>query len=142
MNKSLLQNWKIFNKVKLAPIGIDEPGELRDINEWAEKVWNHLCDDELKRISCHITKGKQGHNITVWTDESYVYLVQSVRSEYNTNETLIYMAPLNNDNLNDFKHIAKFVHKNIKDIIGHSKDGVKALNQMKIVDEIKHIGNA
>lgn len=141
MNKSLKQNWRIFTKVKFAPIQLEQPDDLNDINEWAERVWNHLCDDELQRHACHVTRGKQGHNITVWSDESLVYLVQCVRSDYNTDEVLIYAAELNDDNLNDFKAIAKFIHKNIKEIIGHSKNAINALNKMKTIQEIAD-GNA
>ena len=141
MNKSLKQNWRIFTKIKFAPIQLDQPDDLKDINEWAERVWKHLCDDELKRHACHITRGKQGHNITVWSDDSIVYLVQCVRSDYNTDEVLIYAAKLNDDNLNDFKAIAKFIHKNIKEIIGHSKNAINALNKMKTIQEIAD-GNA
>lgn len=135
-NKSLRQNWKIMAKIKLAPINIDEPVGLSHINEWAEKVWSHLCDDELTRHSCHILKGKKGFNITVWSDDKYCYLVQCVRTEYNTDEILIYMNELTEDNLNDFKSIAKMIRYNIKDIIGHSLQGVHELNKYALAKEI------
>lgn len=137
MNKCIRQNWKIFNKIRFAPIKLDEPDDLSDINEWAERVYNHLVDDDLKRHCHYSVRGRKGFTITVWDDGQYVYLVQVIRSEYNTDETMIYAAELTEENLNDFKAMAKFIRYNIKEIIGHSKEGVKALNQMKVAAEIK-----
>lgn len=137
MNKSIRQNWRIFNKVRLAPIGLTEPDGLSDINQWAELVWNHLCDDELKRQSHHSVKGKKGYTISVWTDDKYVYLVQVVRSEYNTDETIIFMSELTEQNLNDFKAMAKFIRYNIREIIGHSKSGVQEANKLAAALSIK-----
>lgn len=137
MNKCIRQNWRIFNKVRFAPIKLDEPDGLKDINEWAEKTYNHIVDDDLKREAYYCVKGKKGFTITVWTDDKYVYLVQVIRTEYNTDDTLIYAAELTDDNLNDFKAMAKFIRYNIKEIIGHSQAGVAALNKMKAVSDIK-----
>ena len=137
MNKCLRQNWRIFNKIRFAPIKLPEPDGLSDINEWAERVWNHLCDDELKRHCHYSVKGKRGYTITVWTDDEYVYLVQVVRSEYNTDETMIFAAELTDSNLSDFKAQAKFIRYNIKDLIGHSKEGVREASKIAAAIQIK-----
>ena len=137
MNKCLRQNWRIFNKIRFAPIKLPEPDGLSDINEWAERVWNHLCDDELKRHCHYSVKGKRGYTITVWTDDEYVYLVQVVRSEYNTDETMIFAAELTDSNLSDFKAQAKFIRYNIKDLIGHSKEGVREASKIAAAMQIK-----
>lgn len=136
-NKCIRQNWKIFNKIRFTPIQLDEPDDLSNINEWAERVYNHLVDDDLKRHAYYSVKGKKGYSITVWSDDKYIYLVQVVRTEYNTDDTLIYAADLTEENLNDFKAMAKFIRYNIKEIIGHSKNAINELNKLKAVNDIK-----
>jgi len=137
LNKCLRQNWRIFNKIRFTPIGIKPPEDLNHINEWCEKVWNHLCDDELKRHKLYKVDGRKGFTITVWTDNEYVYLVQVVRDENNTDATMIYMQELSENNLNDFLAIAKFIRYNIKGIIGHSQDAVHELNKLVAAQNIQ-----
>ena len=57
LNKCIRQNWKIFNKIRLAPLGVKPPEDLKHINEWAERVWTHLCNDELMRHKYFAEKG-------------------------------------------------------------------------------------
>ena len=141
-NKCIKNNWKIFNKIKFAPISLKKPEDLKDINEWAERTWNHLINDDLKRHKYFCEKGKHGFTISVWSDETNVYLIQVVRTEYDTDEILIYGAELNDNNLNDFCAIAKFIRYNIKSIIGHSQNAVHELNKMvkamEIQKEVEH----
>ena len=137
MNKCIRNNWKVFNKIRFTPIQVPTPEGLDHINQWCENVWNHLVNDDVERKAYYNIKGKHGFTISVWTDSQYVYIVQCIRSEYNTDDTMIYMQNLTEDNLNDFLAIAKFMRYNIKGIIGHSKQGFIELNKMKAALELQ-----
>lgn len=142
MNKFLRQNWKIFQKVRLVPIGVDEPTDIENINQWCERVWNHLINDKFTRYAHYVVKGKQGRVITVLSDDEYVYIVQTVRTEYNTDETKIMMAHATENNINDFKAIAKMIHYNIKVFIGHSIKAVREANILSAKGLKKEIHDA
>lgn len=137
VNKCIRQNWRIFNKIRFTPIQIEPPEGLNHINEWCEIVWNHLCNDELERHKIYKVDGRKGFTITVWTDKDYVYLVQVIRDENNTDATMIYMQKLTEDNLNDFLAIAKFIRYNIKGIVGHSTQAVHELNKLVTAQKLQ-----
>lgn len=136
VNKCIRQNWKLFNQIRFQPIGFEVPKE--DSQKWSEIRWDYICEADLKRHACYINKSKGNkYNITLWSDDEYLYLIQVIRTEYNSDSTLVYMVPFTEDTLNDFKAIAKFIHKNINDIINHSVNGVHELNRMAAANEIK-----
>lgn len=136
VNKYLRQNWKIFNKISFRPIEIDVPEEYeKNPDEWCEKIWIHITEEPIVRLN-HWARRKN-YTITLLTDTDYLYLVQCLRTEWNTDETSIYMVKYTEDNYNDFKAIAKFVHKNIEDIIGHHKKGFESLNKLVTAQEIQ-----
>ena len=140
MNKCLRQNWKIFSKFKFRPQGTLEeeyPRTPDEANEKSREIWNHLVDDELQRHAYYSVKGKKGYTITVWSDDKYVYLVQCVRTEWNTDEITVFIDDKSENSIRDYCSVAKMLRYNIKDIIGHSQEGVKVLNQLKAVEEIK-----
>ena len=140
MNKYLRQNWKLFAKFKVRPLGSLEeeyPRTIEEANDKSREIWDHLCDDEIKRESFHCVKGKKGYNISVVSDDKYCYLIQCVRAEWNTDEITIFINDLTDKNINDFKAIAKMIRYHVKDIIGHSKEGVIELNKMVKAMEIK-----
>ena len=117
MNKFRLNN-KIHNHISFIPVAGAYVPEFKDIIEeqaWAEDKWNYLLEADLKRHSCHVLNKPDlnKHMITVWTDNQYVYLITAIRSFYNTTKTTVYFQPFTEDNLSDFKAIAKFTHKNI-----------------------------
>lgn len=138
MNKSLRQNWKIFNNIKFHPLGECEetcPRNKQDAANWADQVWNHLVNDEIERCAIYIRKGiaNNKYNITVWNDGKIVYLVVCLRTEFATDSTTIYMQPYTQDNLSDFIALAKFTHKEMMGIVGHS---IKAYQEIdKLVQE-------
>ena len=136
MNKCIRQNWRLFNKITFRPIGLEMPKDLEHPDKWAEVMWKYLIDsDELTRKAYHCKKGKQGYTISVWQDESCVYLIQVIRSEWNTDETTIFATINTEDNLNDFLHIAKFIHKNINKFIGESITNVNEFNKWATIQE-------
>ena len=137
MNKYLRQNWRIMNSVRWTPIDLEQPDNLDNINAWCEQVYNHLVNDEIKRHKHYVVKGKKGFNVSVVSDDENVYIVQVIRNEYNTDDTMIFGAKYTENNLNDFLSIAKFIRYNIKDIIGHSKEGAVELNKLASAMEIK-----
>lgn len=134
VNKYLRQNWKKFNRVSFRPINVDIPSDIKNPDEWAEKVWIHISeDDDIKRLK-HYARRKS-YSINVVRDDKYLYLVQCLRSEYDTDETSIYMVEFSEDNLNDFLAIAKMVHNNIEDIMGDSREILKYKKAMELEKE-------
>ena len=135
MNNSLRQNWKIFNNIKFHPLGdLEEsaPRDKREAAEWANQIWTHLVNDNIERCLIYVRKRRRfdKYNITVWNDGEVVYLVVCSRTEYNTDSTVVYMQPYTEDNLNDFKALAKFIHTNIVGITNTSVNAYKSLNQL------------
>ena len=132
INKCIRQNWKIFNKIRFEPLGFElhfnEPIESQ---QWSENKWNYLISTDMKRECIYVNKSKTNkYTITLWNDGEYLYLIQVVRTEYNSDDTLVYIAPLTEDNLSDLKTISKFIHKNIKSIINNSIDGVHEIDKL------------
>ena len=114
MNKLRLNN-KINNNIKFFPLGFDlDAKNAKEEIEWAEKTWNYLLNDEkLKRHSFYSKNLKETkYIITVYSDDKYTYLIQCLRTKWNTDSTMVYMQPVSEDNINDFKAIAKFMHLN------------------------------
>ena len=139
MNKCIMQNWKIFNRIRFEPVGFDLKFEQPiDSQKWSDKTWDYIVNnDGLERHAIYTKKLKENkYTITLWSDDKYLYLIQVIRTEYNSNDTLVYMAPNTPENLSDFKNIAKFIHININDIIGGSRKNVaEALKLKAIYDE-------
>lgn len=137
MNKYLRNNWKVFNAIRFYPMETPPPEGLSNINEWCEKVWNHLENDDVKREAYFCYKGKKGFTISVLSDNEYVYIVQCVRTETNTDDTAIFMQPLTDNNVNDFKAMAKFLRYSGNSIVNNFKQGWKAFNQLKSAEELQ-----
>ena len=136
-NKCIRQNWKIFNMIKFQPIDFEVPKE--GSQAWSEVHWDYLTEADLERHACYICKSKEmKYNITLWSDDEYIYLIQCIRTEYNTDSTLVYMAKNTESNLSDFMSISKFIHKNIKDIIGHSLAGLREYNKLTALMREEH----
>lgn len=135
-NKCIRQNWKIFNKIKFIPsknIEFDKDNSQK----WSEEIWKHIVEDELERIVIYNRKDKENkYTITLWCDNRYLYLIQVIRTEFNTDDTVVYMNTYSDDNLSDFKAISKFIHKNILDIIKHSRESVLEANKLATIEEI------
>lgn len=138
MNNSIRQSWKIFNNLKFYPKGkLEEqaPRTKKEAALWAEKMWNHIVEDELKRHIIFVRRGKgtDKYTITVWSDSDNVYLIVCNRTEFNTDSTAVYLKEYSETNLQDFINLAKFVHKNITGITNHS---IKAYTEMqKLLDQ-------
>jgi hypothetical protein len=113
MNK-LRHNNKINNNIKFYPIGFELNYETaKEEIEWAERTWNHLLNDSLDRHSFYSKNTPDTkYIITVYSDSEFVYLIQCIRTKWNTDSTMVYMQPLTDDNVSDFKAIAKFMHLN------------------------------
>ena len=138
VNKYLRQNWKKFNRISFRPINIDIPSNIKNPDEWCERVWIHLSeDDDVKRLK-HYTRRKN-YSINIVRDDKYLYLVQCLRSEYDTDETSIYMVECSEDNLNDFLAIAKMVHENIEDICNSSRDILKFKKAKQLEKEFNKV---
>ena len=136
-NKCIRQNWKIFNKIKFIPS--DEiKFDKNNSQKWSEEKWNHIISDELTRHAIYTRKDKENkYTITLWDDGEFLYLIQVIRTEFNTDDTTVYMAIYSDVNLSDFKAISKFIHKNIMNIINHSKNGVIEANKIAFMQEMK-----
>lgn len=138
MNKYLRNNWQIFNAIRFYPMETPIPEEFTgSINRWCETVWNHLENDEIKRECYYAVKGKKGFTISVLSDSQYVYIVQCVRTESNTDDTAIFMQPLTEDNVNDFKAMAKFLRYSGNNIVNNFKQGWKAFNLLKSAQDLQ-----
>ena len=140
LNKYLRQNWKLFAKFKVRPLGSLEeeyPKTMEEANDKSREIWEHLWNDEIKRESFHCVKGKKGYNLSVVSDDKYCYLIQCVRTEYNIDEITIFINDLTDKNIDDFKSIAKMIRYHIKNIIGYSKEGVQELNKLVKAQEIQ-----
>lgn len=140
MNKCIMQNWKIFNKIRFEPMGLElEFEQPKDSQIWSENQWNHIVNDELERHAIYTKKTKENkYTITLWSDEEYIYLIQVLRTEYKSNDTLVYMAKNTPDNLNDFKAIAKFIHLNINEIINGSKKNAQEFAKIAAMIDAKN----
>lgn len=142
MNKSIRQNWKIFNNVKFYPLGELEESAPRDKKSaalWAEGIWEHIVNDELTRHSILVKQGygTNKYTISVWSDSDNCYLIACVRTEYNTDSITVYMQPNTPDNINDFVNLAKFIHKNIMTITGQSVQAYKKMQELLQEDKVK-----
>ena len=136
VNKYLRQNWKKFNRISFRPINIDVPSDVKNPDEWAENIWTHLTeDDDVKRLK-HYARRKF-YSINIVRDDRYLYLIQCLRSEYDTDETSVYMVEYTEDNLNDFMAIAKMVHNNIEEIINEDKEIMKFHKAKKLEKEFE-----
>lgn len=145
MNKYLKQNWKIFDKFKFRPMGSIEdeyPRTINEANEKSREIWTHLVNDELKRHKIYVVKGKKGFNISVVSDEKYVYLIQVVRSEYNIDEITVFINDLTEDNINDFLAMAKLIRYDINKFINHSINGIREAKKLAILSKEKADGQA
>lgn len=150
INKSIRQNWKIFNMIGFEIIDFEVPEqkesdwETEGSQRWSEKTWNYIVENKLDRLAYYSKKSKDlKYNITVWLDEKYVYLIQVVRTEFNTDNTRVIMATNTEDNVNDLKNIAKFLHKNISGFIKESVGNVQQFHQLQFVqEELKPDGDA
>jgi len=137
-NKCIRQNWKVFNRIKFIPTKEIEFDE-NNSQKWSEEKWNHIISDELTRHAIYTRKDKENkYTITLWDDSEYIYLIQVIRTEFNTDDTTVYMTKYDDVKLSDFKVIAKFIHKNIMDIINHSKNGVIEANKLAFIQEETH----
>lgn len=135
-NKCIRQSWKVFNKIKFIPTTEVEFNKDNS-QKWSEEKWNHIIGDELTRHAIYSRKDKEiKYTITLWDDSEYLYLIQVIRTEFNTDDTVVYMTSFNESNLADFKAISKFIHKNIREIINHSKNGVLEANKLALTEEI------
>ena len=138
MNKYLRNNWKIFNAIRFYPMETPIPEEFKDsVNAWCENIWNHLENDDVKRESYHSKKGKKGFTISVLSDSQYIYIVQCVRTEHNTDDTAIFMQPYTEENLSDFKAMAKFLGHSGNSIVNNFKQGWQVFNQMKAAEKLE-----
>ena len=135
MNNSIRQSWKIFNNIKFHPLGKLEESAPRDKKtaaQWAESIWNHITNDELKRhcIFQHKGKATDKYTITVWSDDDNCYLIACIRSEFNTDSTTVYLQPKTDDNIQDFINLAKFIHKNVASITGNAIKAYKKMDEL------------
>jgi hypothetical protein len=132
MNKCIRQNWKIFNYITVANLDEDIPAEYEDCPQrYAEEKWKYVVSQNLTRHVIYKRTDKDNkYSITLWSDEKYLYLIQVIRDEINCDHTKMYIKYLNDDNLNDFKAIAKMIHYNISKIISHSINNVHEFNDL------------
>lgn len=117
-NKSIKQNWKINNHIKIIYINnetFDNLTEADKINQ-CKLTWEHLCNDELNREKIFVNRGRgfDKHTLSIWTDDKYVYLIAAIRTEYNSDFITIYVNNNTENNINDLISIAKFIHRDIK----------------------------
>ena len=133
MNKCIRQNWKIWNHVRFRPLGkVECPSEEKEQCLWADKLWNHIVNDDLTRHVIYNRKGlgTDKNTLTIWDDGQYVYLVHVLRTKDNIDMTDVYVKELTEDNVNDFKAIAKFLHRDVNKIIGGSLKDVQKFNEL------------
>lgn len=141
MNKYLRQNWKIWNHIRFRPIGnIKVPHDPKKMTEWAEKKWEHIVnDDSIVRHSIHNRKGKawkEKYTITVLSDIKYCYIIQVLRTEFNTDNTTVFMRKYSDEAVQDCKNIAKFIHRDIGKIVDQSLADVKQFNELTAKQEL------
>jgi len=140
MNLYLRQNWRIWNHIRFHPLGtVTFPEDKKEKTEKCDEIWMKLLKDEtIVRHVIHNRKGKgtDKYTSTVLSDGNYCYLVHVMRTEYNTDNTDIYMIEYSESNVQDFINLSKFIHKNINKIINHSVEGAKKLNELINKQEI------
>ena len=144
MNKCIRQNWKIWNNIQFHPLGKlqeEVPQDKKKASFWAESTWKRIVLKDMERhvIYQRKDKGTNKYTITVWDDGKYCYLIQVLRTEYNTDSTVIYMKEYSESNVKDFLAIAKFIHRDINKIVGKSKEDVKQFNELVNKQELEKL---
>lgn len=122
MNKLLLNNTA-RNHIKIFPmkdIFNDIPESEADKIHWCRAQFKHLQHSpDAKRLALYRHKGK-GYQISVWELDGLYYLVQCIRNEFKTFNTVIYISKERDDTLN----IAKFLQENIEQIMSDYKQQI------------------
>ena len=121
MNKLLL-NQKARNHIKVFPLykGAEIPENEGDQIRWAESRFNELQQsDEAKRLFIY-KNAKKGILVSVWELNNLYYLVQCIRNEFKTYNTIIYINNEREDTIN----IAKFIQANAINIMADYKQQI------------------
>lgn len=147
MNKLLL-NHKARNHIKfeithesLKPI-LQYPDDEAERIIWCKNRFTELQNSfDANRLFLAKHKGK-GYMISVWEYKGVYYIIQCLRNEFKTFNTVIFV----NENLNDSLAIAKFVEQNITEIMSDYKnqllDARAALVKARIEEQNKVVGEA
>ena len=140
----LLINERARNHIKLFPV---EEGVFTDIPEdegdkirWCEKEYNRLRNSiDAKRLFLEKNRSK-GYLVSVWEMDGRYYLIQCLRNEFKTFNTIIYISK----NKDDMISIAKFLKQNVDQIMKDYKDQILAARDelLKNAASNKVIGEA
>lgn len=121
MNKLLLSEKK-RNHIKIMPlcdfddIPDDEAGKIN----WCESKYNEL-QNSSEAVNLYLYKNApKGYLISVWQLNNLYYLIQCIRNEFKTYNSVIYI----NNNENDTLNIAKFLKANIQQIMADYKQQI------------------
>ena len=121
MNKLLL-NQSARNHIKIFPMKdtiSDLPESEADRIRWCEAEFKRLQrSPDAKRL--YIFKKRGNYLISVWEMDDKYYLVQCLRNEFKTYNTIIYISKFKDDMLN----IAKFLQVNIDTIMSDYKSQI------------------
>lgn len=121
MNKLLL-NQSARNHIKFFPMKdtIDDlPETEADRIRWCRKEYYKLQNStDAKRLVIYKKRGN--YQISVWELDGLYYLVQCLRNEFKTYNTIIYISKYKEDMLS----IAKFLQENIDQIMQDYKDQI------------------
>lgn len=111
-NKILLNN-NARNHIRFFPASdkIKIPENEGEQIEWAKETFDRLSNDPTAEEIWHASNRKKGYLISVWKLDFY-YIVVSLRNEFGTYNTTIYI----NDSENDSLATAKFLGQNYSEI--------------------------
>lgn len=121
MNKLLLNN-SARNHIKIFPMKDtinDIPETEKDRIIWCREHFKHLQHSpDAKRLEMFKKRGN--YQISVWELDGLYYLVQCIRNEFGTYNTVIYISKYMLDMIN----IAKFLKENVEQIMADYKNQI------------------
>ena len=120
----LLINERARNHIKIFPVeeGVfdDIPTDEGEKIRWCESQYKRLQSSiDAKRIFIDKHRGK-GYLVSVWELDGRYYLIQCIRNEFKTFNTVIYVSKNKSDMLN----IAKFLKQNVDQIMKDYKEQI------------------
>jgi len=122
MKNKILLNQKGRNHIRIFPLYKDVciPEDEADKIRWAQAKFEELENSsEAERL--YIFKSvKKGYLVSVWQLNDLYYLVQSIRNEFSTYNSTIYIT----NEKNDMLAISKFLRENITTIMKDYKQQI------------------
>lgn len=136
LNKLML-NDRARRHIKIFPVEDDLfdniPSDEGEKIKWCEKEFKRLQNsNDAKRLFLDKHKGK-GYLVSVWSLDGRYYLIQDIRNEFKTFNSVIYITREKDDALS----IAKFLRENVNQIMKDYKDQILEARAALVRDAVE-----